>query len=349
MTTYTVMMIAAFVVAAALTPFVERLAVKLGAVDQPGERKVHKTPVPRLGGLAIFAAVFIPILFVPLLGNRISGILSAGFYQALGLFGACLGVFLVGALDDVKPQKPLVKLAVEIAAATVVYYCGFRIHTMAVPFHSPIALGWLAAPVTVLWVVGITNAVNLIDGIDGAAAGISAIAAFAIAVGTDPTGSTLAWVFASGIIGAALGFLLHNFSPAKIFMGDSGALFLGFLLASISIPSAQKSTVAITLAVPIAALALPIADTGMAILRRIIRRKPIMSGDNHHIHHKLLLTGMGHASAALALYGISAISAMAALALAYSERANASFVGAFLVTFFLVILWKIGALEFREH
>jgi len=349
MKTYTAMLIAAFVAAAVLTPLAGLLATKLGAVDQPGERKVHKTPIPRLGGLAIFVAVFIPILFVPFLGNRISDVLSAGFHQVLGLSGACFGILLIGALDDVKPQKPLVKLIVELFAATAVYYCGFGIHTIAVPFHSPIALGWMAAPVTILWLVGITNAINLIDGIDGAAAGISAIAAFAIALGTDPAGSTLAWLFASGIIGATLGFLLHNFSPAKIFMGDSGALFLGFLLASISIPSAQKSTIAITLAVPVAALALPIVDTGMAILRRIIRRKPIMSGDNHHIHHKLLLSGMDHASAALALYGISAVSALAALALAYSERANAPFVGAFLALFFIVILWKIGALEFREN
>ncbi|MBN1810003.1 MAG: undecaprenyl/decaprenyl-phosphate alpha-N-acetylglucosaminyl 1-phosphate transferase [Planctomycetes bacterium] len=348
MNTYSVLMLLSFGITAGLTPLVAKLACRLGAIDHPGERKVHTRATPRLGGLAIFLGVLLPQFSLFILDNRIGRL----FREQLSVIGAVVAatgiVFLLGVIDDIKPLRAPIKFAAQLAAASLLYHWGFRIESIAMPYFSSVKFGIMAYPVTMLWLVGITNALNFLDGIDGAAAGVAAIAAFAIANGTDPAGETTTWIFAAGIVGATLGFLLYNSHPARIFMGDSGALFLGFLLAAVSIPSTQKATAVLAMAVPIAALALPIVDTTLAVARRIARRKSVFSGDALHVHHRLLRMGINHPGAALVIYGMSAFSAMVALTLAHSQRATLLFAAVYMVLFFLVVMKSINALKLKD-
>ncbi len=211
------------------------------------------------------------------------------------------------------------------------------------PFGEAINLGVFAWPVTVLWLVGIANAINLMDGVDGAAAGISAIAGFTLVAAGGLEGNAVAQTVGYCLIGSCLGFLLYNFHPARVFMGDCGALPLGFILAAISIFSTQKRTGAIVMLVPIAALALPMADTSLAVVRRLLRRKPIMRGDRSHVHHNLLDIGLGQRNTVLVLYGICAVCALTALGMLRSGRIGRAVLTGLLFLFLFVVLRGIGA------
>lgn len=277
----------ALILALVATPFVKRFAVKIGAVDAPNSRKVHTKIMPRLGGLAIYLA-FIGALIIALpLANGEKPHIIGGL-----LLGGTI-VTLVGALDDRFNLSPLMKLLGQIAAAGVVVAFGITVDFVTLPFGDGANMGWLSVPITIFWIVGVTNAINLIDGLDGLAAGVSAIATGTIFILALMMGNVTVAVLSAVLLGSIIGFLFFNFHPAKIFMGDSGALFLGFSLATLSVLGFKQATL-VSFVVPIFILGVPLSDTFFAIVRRIMNKKPISAADKNHLHHCLLGMGLSH-------------------------------------------------------
>ncbi|SHJ28261.1 glycosyltransferase family 4 protein [Desulfofundulus thermosubterraneus] len=286
------------------TPWVRRQAFRWGAVDRPNARKVHRGIMPRLGGLAVYAGFVTAVLVT--------------MQPTPSLYGLLLGMtltLLLGALDDIRGLSPRVKLAGQVAAALVLLPLGVQVYFVTNPFNGHIIdLGWLSIPVTVFWVVAVTNAVNLVDGLDGLAGGVSCIAALTMAV----VGWTQWQVFGAAgqreiimlallLAAALLGFLRYNFHPAKIFLGDSGSMLLGYTLAVMAIMGLTKSVTAVSVLVPLVILGIPLLDTFFAVLRRYHRHRPIFQPDKEHLHHQLLALGLSHRQAVLVIYGISAL------------------------------------------
>ena len=309
---YTWAFAVALIVALIVTPLVILLAKKTGAMDAPNARKVHKVPIPRIGGLAIYAGFMASIIFIAIkfgldkemLKETVGLIFSGSLIVALGLF------------DDYKNLPAKVKLLGQICAAGVlVLIFHVRIDFITDPFGDYIYLEWVAIPATMFWLVGLTNTVNLIDGLDGLAAGVAAIASFTILLVALEQNFILVAVMTAALAGAAVGFLKYNFNPAQIFMGDTGSMFLGFMLAGISVTGAVKSVATIALIVPIFALGLPILDTTFAIVRRLRGGVPIFKPDKGHLHHRLLSVGFTQRQAVLLMYVISALFGLSAIAL----------------------------------
>lgn len=297
-----------------LTPLVKKLAEKVGAMDVPKDsRRVHKIPTPRLGGLAIYFSFVISVVAFGLVDKRLFGV----------LLGATM-IVIMGYFDDIKPLSAKVKLFIQILAAILVISYGIKIDAVTNPFYfinegKRITLGMWSYPITVLWIVGVTNAINLIDGLDGLAAGVSTIASatlFIVALFTNqPAIAMLTLVLA----GATAGFLPYNFNPAKIFMGDTGALFLGFMLSVISVMGVLKSAAALAILVPVFAIGFPIFDTLFAMVRRVANGKSMMEPDKGHLHHRLLDKGLSQKQAVLTLYSISTVLGISAVAMVESK------------------------------
>jgi len=294
----------ALAVAYFITPYVKNLAIKTGAMDTPDARKVHTKPVPRLGGLAIYLGFVLAVLASVYINNEILGLLLGGTM-----------ILVVGVIDDLKQLSPKVKLLGQILAALVLVLFNIRIEWLTNPFGDMIYLQYLSVPLTVLWVVGLTNTINLIDGLDGLAAGVSTIASLTILLVALQQNFWVVSILTAALAGGALGFLQHNFSPAKIFMGDTGSMFLGFMLAAISILGTVKSAATIALIVPIVALGLPIMDTAFAIIRRYSSGRPIFKPDKGHLHHRLLAMGLSQKQAVLLMYVISSCLGLSAIML----------------------------------
>lgn len=302
-------------VAALLTPLVRWLALRAGAVDEPGRRHVHRSSTPRLGGVAVFLAFAAPLFAFYVVDSNVAGSVRSQPGLVLGLVAGAFLMCLLGFVDDVKGVRALYKLLAQIAVAAFAYFCGFRIDSISLPFLGTAHMGAFALPVTVLWIVTIVNAVNLIDGLDGLAGGVvffAALTNFALAY---LGGSVFMAAVMACVVGAVLGFLFFNFNPARIFMGDSGSYFLGFVLAaaSVSTGTSQKTSTAVALLVPIIALGLPIFDTLFAIVRRFLERRPLFAPDKSHIHHLLVDMGLTQRRAVLILYGVSVLLAVAAI------------------------------------
>lgn len=278
-----------------LTPLFIKIAFKYGIVDQPGPRRVNQKPIPRLGGPAIFAGFMIGFLIM-------TGLSSVSLPV---IIGGC-GILILGVFDDIKGVSAIIKLWTQILIATVVYIFGIRIDYITSPFGSTDILFLpkiLSFVFTILWIVGITNTLNLIDGLDGLAAGVTCIASLTLFLVAVQKGQSDSALLSVCIAGAASGFLRWNFHPAKTFMGDSGALFLGFIMSVISITGAFKSTTAVTFLIPILVLGIPIFDTSFAIFRRLKTHSPVMSQpDKEHLHHKLLAIGLGHSRVVIFIY-----------------------------------------------
>jgi UDP-GlcNAc:undecaprenyl-phosphate GlcNAc-1-phosphate transferase len=308
-----------------MTPVIGRGATRLGLVDAPGGRKVHARAVPRLGGLAVVLAASLAVWLVMRL---VSGPFDPSAWTTMRPFLiACSMIFLVGLADDVQGVGVGPKLLVEFAAAAIMMSSGLLIERVTV-LGWTMPLGWAAWPVTAAWLVGMTNAFNLIDGVDGLAAGVTAIAgaacgAILVARGHAPEAMLLA-----AFVGGSIGFLFFNFAPASIFLGDSGSLVAGFLLAATAITGWQKGATALAAGVPILIFALPITDSAMALTRRMLARPPagrsvratlrqIAEPDREHIHHRMLAMGWSVRRTVLVLYGVTAI--LSALALATAE------------------------------
>ncbi|MGQ9497464.1 MAG: MraY family glycosyltransferase [Desulfotomaculales bacterium] len=288
-----------------LTPVVGRLAGKLGALDVPDARKLHTRPVPRLGGLAVYLAFLAGLLAFGPAGREIWGL----------VVGASL-IVVLGTLDDIYDLPAKVKLAGQIAAAAAVIPFGLQVEFVTNPLNGGlIHLGWWGIPVTVFWLVAVTNALNLIDGLDGLATGTAVIAAATLAAVAWTEGHTAAVALALIVGAAALGFLRHNFYPAKIFLGDSGSMLLGFVLAATAVIGLTKSTTALSLIIPILILGIPLFDTTLAVVRRCYRRRPIFNPDRGHLHHRLLDAGLTHRRAVLVVYGVDAVLGVSAILL----------------------------------
>lgn len=274
-----------FVITFATTPFVKRMAEKVEIVDKPDEaRRIHKKATPLLGGLAMFYGFIISVIIFGIVDKSVRGM----------VLGA-LVILIIGIIDDAKQLSAKTKLPFQILAALILVLHDVRIDVVSVPaFISEtgvLHLGLLGIPLTILWVVGVTNAVNLIDGLDGLAAGVSCISCMSLFCIALIVGEYEIAIITAALAGSCFGFLPYNFNPAKIFMGDTGSTFLGFILASVSIMGLFKSYAVISVAVPFLVLGLPLFDTGFAIVRRMKAGKPIMEPDREHLHHRVLDLG----------------------------------------------------------
>lgn len=327
---------AALLIALLMTPLVKRFAFWVGAVDAPNHRKVHSRIMPRLGGLAIFIA-FVGAFFIV---SPAVDTLKMDVVFGLLVGGAI--IVLIGALDDRFDLSPKIKLLGQILAACVVVYSGVVIDLVNVPFgEGVVSLTWLAVPLTIFWIVGVTNAINLIDGLDGLSAGVSGIATTTILILALMMGNTTVILLCIVLLGSIAGFLFYNFHPAKIFMGDSGALFLGFCLATLSVLGFKQATV-VSLLVPIMILGVPLSDTFFAIMRRWVNNLPISAADKNHLHHCLLGMGFSHRTTVLIIYAVAAVFGCCAVLLSYISEQQALW-GAIILIAVLLLVLVLGA------
>jgi UDP-GlcNAc:undecaprenyl-phosphate/decaprenyl-phosphate GlcNAc-1-phosphate transferase len=341
MNNYILIIVSAFISIIA-TPVVKRIALKIKAIDVPkDERRVHKKPIPLLGGLAIYIS-FIITLFLK------EGMLKS---SELGIIIGATIIVVGGVLDDMRELKPRTKLLFQIAAATVLIVSGVKINILTNPFGGTdgmIDISWFRVPLTLFWVVGITNALNLIDGLDGLAAGVALISSITILVIALLHGRGEAAILTAIMCGAILGFLPYNFNPATIFMGDTGAQLLGFLLAAISMEGTIKSAAAFAISVPILALGLPIYDTLFAMIRRKMNGKPISQGDRGHLHHRLLDIGLSQREAVVVMYFFSAILGGIAIIAMQISTVRSYFLMASVIIVIVFVAWKMGFFEHKE-
>ncbi|HUW55781.1 MAG TPA: MraY family glycosyltransferase [Planctomycetota bacterium] len=321
---YVLLYLVAFMLSVFLVPVVRRLALAVGAVDVPDRvRKIHTHTVPRMGGVAIFIAFIVPVVAAYVVGaiwfptSRVYGTFQEHFAELVGLVGASVLILFVGIYDDIHQVRPRVKVAVQVVAALVLCWVGIRIDQIGNPFTgNMIKFGWTAWPLTVFWVLAITNAINLIDGMDGLGPGVGLFVAGTMFLLSLIYPVPLVTAVMAALVGAIIGFLIFNFHPAKIFMGDSGSLFIGFILSAIAIQGSIKRHTVVALMFPIVVLGLPIIDTLMAIARRWSKGLPMSVPDRQHVHHRLIKMGLSQREAVLVLYGVSVILGCAALVMA---------------------------------
>ena len=321
------------------TPLVIRLACRCGAMDMPGERKLHDHPVPRLGGVALFgsfaAASILALLLSPAIRASFMG--SRDFWLSLAAGGTV--VFLLGLYDDLRSASVWTKFVVQAGAAAIIMGPGgVRITAFANPFDGSVQLGWLWIPLTGLWIVGVTNALNLIDGLDGLAGGVAFISVATLFAIAFIHGQRLQVVLVTAVLaGALLGFLKYNFHPARIFMGDCGSMFLGYVLAVLSVVGSSKRATALALLIPILILGIPVFDTLYSMGRRVGKKLVVdrewqisslwamFRADKAHIHHTLMAMGYTHRRSVLILYGLSALFGLMALAAVVLQNDRISF------------------------
>ena len=312
----------AFITAYVITPYTMRLAKKVGAIDMPSDRRINKRPMPRLGGIAVISGFVVSVIYL-----LTSMVIEGGFglmEHATEIIGFFCGIAVLGVvcfIDDCKDIHPLLKLLAQTISAIIVVACGINIENMDSPVINNIiqAHPWFSYILTVFWIVGITNAINLIDGLDGLSSGITLISCISLMiVFTINESPLLSIILITALAGAISGFLPYNFNPAKTFIGDVGSNFLGFSLAVISILGVAKTYTAIVIVAPIIVLGLPIFDTLFAIVRRIKQRKSlkgVFMPDKGHLHHRLMARGYTQKEAVFILYGFSAILGVFAIVL----------------------------------
>jgi len=318
-----------------LTPVSIILAREWGVMDYPGERRIHKTPIPRLGGAAIYLAFWLAV-FLTVAVNK----------MLIGLFLGSTIIFVVGIYDDVKGMRPLVKLLWQILAAVILIFFGMAVPHITLPLYGVVQLGLIGNLFAVLWIVGLVNAVNISDGMDGLASGICFIAAITLfwsaTIRSAYPGADLLMLALSGV---TLGFLFYNFNPAKIIMGDSGSMFLGYMIGAVSIWGLLKTATILGLVFPLLVLGMPLTDMLFAIIRRKWKGHSIVRADRGHLHHRLLDTGLTQRQAVFVLYGISLCFGLAAIFSAYGHW----YIAAILVVIDLGIILRIMFRKFRLH
>ncbi|PIE01315.1 MAG: hypothetical protein CSA81_12080 [Acidobacteria bacterium] len=328
----------ALVIALLLVPPVKQLAFVVGVTDKPNERKVHEGHVPRLGGLAIFFSFITSTV-----------IYFDSFQQFRGIFLGMLIIVIVGIIDDAIGLDAKMKFAGQIVAGlSAILLSGVNIQFLGSVLGSSFSLGWLSYPLTLIWIVGITNAINLSDGLDGLASGISLIAFLSFGFLAYQRGDTAIFTLCLIMVGCILGFLKYNTHPAEIFMGDTGSLFLGFSLGTISLLGNFKSLTFMTLITPALILLVPILDTLWAIIRRIREGRSPFSADNHHFHHKLLARGMNHAQSVSVIYYISAILSFLAVMLAESMTLKYFIIPVLLLSVIFLLLQVFQKVDLRK-
>lgn len=310
-----------------LTYPVKKFAIRVGAIDLPNYRKIHTKVTPRLGGLAIFFGAFFGALYLQPRHEHLPEI----------LLGAIV-IIITGALDDRFSIRPVIKLTGQLIAASFLISSGLIIERITLPFIGMFDLGFVSVLITVLWVVGITNAINLIDGLDGLATGVSTIALTSMLIMAIADMQIVAAYLCIVLIGANLGFLYHNFYPAKIYMGDTGSNFLGYMIAAISMLGLFKNIALFSFVIPAIVLAVPIFDTFFAIVRRAYNKENIMMPDNKHVHYQLLSAGYSHRKSVLIVYAFSALFGI--MAILFSK---ASLATSLIITLFVLILLHLFA------
>jgi UDP-GlcNAc:undecaprenyl-phosphate GlcNAc-1-phosphate transferase len=308
--TFEIQLLLAFIITSVttwvVTPYIRKLAFKIGATDQPNARKTHVKIMPRLGGLGIVIGVGVGLLIIQPDIPNLTAIVFGG-----------LVITAVGVLDDLYTIRPIVKLSGQVIAAGIVVASGLTIDYITLPIVGLVDFGAFSFIITFIWIIGVTNAINLIDGLDGLAAGISIIGLSSMFVISVIDGELAVMVLTAITIGPALGFLYHNFYPAKIFMGDTGALFLGYVISVISVQGLFKNVTIFSFLLPVIVIAVPIFDTLFAIIRRKLNGQRIGDADKKHIHHKLIAMGYSHRATVLILYGFSAFFGL--MAIVYSS------------------------------
>jgi UDP-GlcNAc:undecaprenyl-phosphate/decaprenyl-phosphate GlcNAc-1-phosphate transferase len=335
--------------AAVLTPLVRNIAIRLGVLDHAlSARKIHGRPVPRLGGIAMVTAFYVPLMALFFFRSEVGRLFLAERKQALGLFVGGILIAILGVYDDLWGAGAKRKFAVQFSVAALLYSLGFRIDYLANPFGEAIALGWAGMPFTLLWMVGVINAMNLIDGLDGLAGGVALVAVTTTFLIALQRGHPLMILFCAALGGSILGFLFYNFNPASIFMGDTGSMFLGFVLAASAIQTNQKSSTAVAVLIPAIALGLPILDTLLAMSRRAVRGRPLFRADKEHIHHRLLAIGLSHKQAVLVLYGLCVVLGALALMLTYATSGEAAAILVVLGIFSFLFLRWLGYIQLEK-
>ena len=349
MNTYLIIFIAALGSSLFLTPLVRRIAQRSGWLDTPGDgRRVHAIPIPRLGGVAVFASVALALASLPFVDNLVTRALVEHWQEIVAVLASSTLVFLFGVFDDLYGTSAKWKFVAQGAAGVLLYALGARIEAVTVPFIGSFPLPPVLALIfTLVWVVGVSNAFNLIDGLDGLATGAALFATLVMLAVSLVTGRPFVTVITLALTGALIGFLRYNFNPASIFLGDSGALFVGFLLAALSVTGAQKASTAVAIAIPIMAFALPVIDTGFALARRFVAGKPLFEGDREHIHHKLLERGWSQRRVAFVLYGVCALFGMLAL-LFMSAGGEGKLTGLLLLVTGAAVVLIAGRLRYHE-
>jgi len=326
-----------------MTPYVKSFAEKVGAIDVPRDaRRIHDHPIPRMGGLAIFMGFVMSVIVFITFDS-----------QVLGLLLGALIIAAMGAVDDIVGLKPMIKLAVQVLAALVAIRCGIYFNVITNPnlmsYNDTINMGLLSLPLTVIWIVGCTNAFNLIDGLDGLAVGVSAISSFTLLiVSLLVSGPNTSFLLAA-LCGACIGFMPYNMNPAKIFMGDVGSQFLGFVLACVSIMGIFKLTAVITVLIPVMAMMLPLADTIFAFARRILHGQSPFHADRGHFHHRLLAMGLSQKQAVAVLYGFSAVMGLVSVIIAGKDRDPAIRIFCLVAILIVVILMWMVILRKYPH
>ncbi|MFZ5648380.1 MAG: MraY family glycosyltransferase [Bacillota bacterium] len=338
---YILPVLASFLVALGLTPWVKSKAIAWGAIDLPDQRKVHQRVMPRLGGLVVYLA-FIPV-----------ALFSSSFKMPVaGLAVGATIILLLGIVDDIRGISPRVKLAGQTLAALSVIPFGIRVDFVTNPLNNEILyLGLFAVPITVFWLVAVTNAVNLIDGLDGLAGGVSCIASLTMAVIAltqfvilGDSGQLDIMLLALVLAASILGFLKYNFHPASIFLGDTGSMLLGFSLGVISVLGLTKSATAISVIIPVVVMGIPLLDTVFAIVRRFHENRPIFQPDKEHLHHQLLVRGFSHRQAVLMIYAVSILMGASAVVMNVLTTNQAMVLLVILATVVIVFANKIGVM-----
>ncbi|HET9526257.1 MAG TPA: MraY family glycosyltransferase [Pyrinomonadaceae bacterium] len=347
MKTYFALFLISTIASLVTTPLIRRLCERLKLLDVPIDgRRIHRTAIPRLGGVALYLSCLSALSLLPLVDNLLTETLSGFTDEFLMLAIPATLVLLVGIYDDLRGTNAVVKFAALGFISSLFYAMGGRIDALSIPLFGPVQLpGLLSFVITVVWLVGITNAFNLIDGMDGLASGAALFSSLVILGVSVSQERTLMIVVSLVLCGALAGFLRYNFNPASIFLGDSGALFIGFVLAALSVLGTQKATTAVAIVVPILAFGFPVVDTTMTMARRLVSRKPVFQGDNEHIHHMLLARGWSQRRAVLVLYGVCALFGLVALIF---PATGSKLTGFMLFVISVAVIIAVGHLRYHE-
>lgn len=347
MTTYFALFVIAVFASLVITPVVRRLCERYKLLDIPGDgRRLHKQATPRLGGVGIYLAAVLALSMLPLVDNLLTQALRPHRSEFFMILIPATIVLGLGIYDDLFGAKATLKFSVLGLVAALFFWMGGSINGIYVPFVGYFNLPpILAFIVTVLWLVGIANAFNLIDGIDGLASGAALFSSMVILFFSFSAQNYFAIVIALVLCGSLAGFLRYNFNPASIFLGDSGALFIGFTLAALSVLGTHKATTAVAVITPILAFGLPVVDTSVTVARRLIGRQPLFAGDKEHIHHMLLARGLSQRNAALVLYAVCAVFALLATAFNHTSSPLMGFV---LFVIVVAVVFGLGHLRYHE-
>lgn len=337
-----VFFILSFILSFILTPVSKAIANRTGVIDVPkDERRVHSKPIPLLGGLAIFISVMV---FTPFIVND--------YKEMAGIMLGGIIIFITGVVDDAKDLNPKLKFLLQIVAASVACYFGVRIDFLTNPTNTSDMINlssYIAVPISIFWIVGITNTINLIDGLDGLSSGLTAISAISFSIIASRNGNYEMTLLSLVLAGTCLGFLPYNFNPASIFVGDSGAMFMGFMLACISIQAVIKSTAALSMIIPILGIAIPILDTSFAIIRRFINGKKIFIADKGHVHHRLLAKGYSQRQTVLILYLISIVYSALGILISRESAVNSLIITILIFIATIVVAWHTGFFKIKEE